>query len=207
MNATTPLWQNGPVGYSLNGSAGSGYGFTPKPNLTSMTNVTVGGWMMATAGGTISDAIAMDDAGANRNWGIGIPAANQWRFRYQTGGTQNNVASATNFSANVWHHVYGTYDGSTGKLYVDGELTASLTTNTTMNTTAPSLAIGIRSNGFSQFPGNIANASVWNRALSADEIKQLFQDEYVFMRNFALPLKTSAAPPAFKSRLGLLGVG
>jgi hypothetical protein len=74
-----------------------------------------------------------------------------------------------------WHLVTATYDGTTGKLYVDGALAASETFMTPANTNFP-LYIGryYGSNGYG-WQGGIDEVRLYNGALSASEVAVLFR--------------------------------
>ena len=70
-----------------------------------------------------------------------------------------------------WHHIAGTYDGATSKIYVDGVLlnNASLTENLSSSNV---LQIGGSSYCGNYFNGNIDEVKIWNYALDNQEIIQ-----------------------------------
>ena len=69
----------------------------------------------------------------------------------------------------MWHHVAGTYDGTTVKLYVDGALSASRIVTATIQTGTSDVEIGSRvGDGF--FKGKMYDIRYWNVARSASEI-------------------------------------
>lgn len=74
-----------------------------------------------------------------------------------------------------WHHVVGTYDGTTARIYIDGELKASASANyVVINDDAP---LGIAqevTGGPGHFNGLIDNVMIFNRALTAEEIQTLY---------------------------------
>ncbi len=97
------------------------------------------------------------------------------RFRLTTNGiTTTQIATIGSFSNNTWYHVAATYDGSTMKLFLDGNeissipKTGSLTTNATADawiggnppiaTTRP-------------WQGGIDEVRIWNTARTAAEIQ------------------------------------
>ena len=83
----------------------------------------------------------------------------------------------TNLTLGVWFNITTTYDGSSSasgmNLYVNGSLESMTTSRDDLAgssvTTAP-LNIGSMNDGSSDFAGNIANAQIYNRALSASEV-------------------------------------
>src|SRR3990167_187861 len=86
------------------------------------------------------------------------------------GGDQINSTTAP--TLNAWTHVVGSFDGTTSRVYVNGVLENSGTGRTyTSDTTA--LKIGMRDDLGFPFPGLIDEVRVYNRALSASEIKAL----------------------------------
>lgn len=89
----------------------------------------------------------------------------------------NWVVTGVSSNDNNWHHVVGTYDRNTttAKIYLDGVLkntNSSITFGPTSN--IQPLMIGSRS-GASGFGGNISNIKIYNRAISAAEIRQNFE--------------------------------
>ena len=80
---------------------------------------------------------------------------------------------------NKWYHLVGTYDGDKGHFYIDagetfyGNGTSSATTN--IPSTARVILGGDSTSGSGQyFNGSIANFRLFNRALTRDEIYQLY---------------------------------
>lgn len=99
---------------------------------------------------------------------------------YFIAGTPNNNAApflrtSDNYNLNEWKYVGWTYNGSTQSFYVDGILQSSIAD------TSPAygfigisgLIIGARTDSSAAFyKGNIGQASIYNRALTTQEIKQ-----------------------------------
>jgi len=95
------------------------------------------------------------------------------------GGTYNKLnTTGSAFNDGNWHFAVGTYDDSTGDtaLYVDGNLENS-TTNT-LGVIDPKAEINIGRNGYSggtsYFDGSIDEPMIFNRALSENEIKRIY---------------------------------
>lgn len=86
------------------------------------------------------------------------------------------VNSNTNINDNIWHNVIGTYDNSTSsmKIYIDGVLKGSITG--TFNTSNSNLYIGERNleTGLQKMDGILDDIGIWNRALSTQEISNMF---------------------------------
>ena len=79
--------------------------------------------------------------------------------------------SGVYLSPNTWHYIVGTYDGTNMKIYEDTVLRNTLAKTGTIVNANTNLNIG-RSFPTEEMPGNIAQAQVYNRALSAEEILQ-----------------------------------
>jgi hypothetical protein len=82
-----------------------------------------------------------------------------------------------------WHHVAGTFDGSTLQIYVDGTATAQVRATTPLGANSYDLAVGNSSDerAHSQdkpvFIGTMDDVMMFNRALSAGEISQLYESQ------------------------------
>ncbi|QQG39917.1 MAG: LamG domain-containing protein [Candidatus Aenigmatarchaeota archaeon] len=88
-------------------------------------------------------------------------------------------------SSGVWHHIVGTYDGTAVRLYVDGAQAASapasgavspMMANSFLTVASEDgrTACGAQCIGVRYFRGDVQYAAVYNRALSAQEIKSIY---------------------------------
>lgn len=77
----------------------------------------------------------------------------------------------------IWHHVVGTYDGTILKMYIDGVLqTDTLSISGSINTdNSDILRIGRNPNNTGPWDGLIDEVRIFNKALSAIEIKNLYE--------------------------------
>ncbi|HNE80128.1 MAG TPA: CARDB domain-containing protein, partial [Flavobacteriales bacterium] len=79
---------------------------------------------------------------------------------------------------NAWHHIVHTRTGSTMRIYVDGVLNATATHPVENITTSIALFIGRNSASAIQFySGKMDNLRLYNRALTAQEVTDLFAHE------------------------------
>ncbi|PJE65064.1 hypothetical protein COU91_03630 [Candidatus Saccharibacteria bacterium CG10_big_fil_rev_8_21_14_0_10_47_8] len=162
--------------YSLNGTSNS---------------ITVSGSSFPTSAITISVWVDIPSATGgprlvNNNW---VSPEGSW-LMYVPGGASSYAffgiyhsssqypahCASGSFTANVWHHIVGMYDGSTVKAYYDG----SLCTTTTSSISGVTLYNGgnvqiAAPNGGSPPSYLIDDVRVWNRALSAAEVSALYQ--------------------------------
>jgi len=90
------------------------------------------------------------------------------------GGGQENYHEAYSddiLELNRWHHLAMTYDGSILKAYLDGREVAARKVGKERVPGSTSLDIGRRQDGYIYFSGKIDEVRLFNRALSAREVK------------------------------------
>jgi hypothetical protein len=89
------------------------------------------------------------------------------------GSWSSQLSSNITLSTSSYAYVVGTYDGTSLKIYVNGALANSQNLVTTIGYSSKGFAIGgYYGSTSNSFPGNIAQASMYNRALSAAEVSQ-----------------------------------
>jgi len=72
-----------------------------------------------------------------------------------------------------WHHIAGTFDGKSLKVYIDGEFGAELQSSQELPENEFPVSIGQRINPEERFfKGMIDEVAIFNRALSAEEIQK-----------------------------------
>ncbi len=104
------------------------------------------------------------------------------RVWWYDGTTWPTIASVKSYNDGNFHFVTATYDGITVKLYMDGVFIASAVSN--INSIYSGFDVGREFNsGNKIFNGFIDDARVYNRALSAYEVGQLYNSN-VFRRYF-----------------------
>jgi len=149
-------------------------------------NFSISGWVKTTFSGGLGDNLIFQSWSQNPTYNAGIQLrmndTNIGDFSLTSGndaggfGYINTIAGG--FNDGAWHFVVATYDGTKLYLYVDGSLNAS-----TAYTTNPAYAatnyiqIGARNMAGTSdrfFTGSIDELGIWSRALSADEVSQLY---------------------------------
>lgn len=94
------------------------------------------------------------------------------------GGTYPEVVSPAGLDNDVWHHVVGTYDGATLRLYLNSILVASQADTSTISGSnrSPTFGEGNQDHGTTGgwFYGAIDEIAIWSAALTADEIAALY---------------------------------
>ncbi len=128
--------------------------------------------------------------GSQPNWIIGygnadagkpcyfIQLTTDGRLYTQTGSWQDEMFSINTFRDNQWHLATLTWDGQTMCLYADGELEASQVISSGISTAPEMFSLGrtLWWSGDSFYIGSIDNVSVYNRALTSNEIARLYND-------------------------------
>ncbi len=89
----------------------------------------------------------------------------------------NEIRTTNIISNNVWHHAVLWSNGTVFKIYIDGILASAEKTVGEITTTNVTSRIGRSDNPSQLFEGSISDVRVYNRALSTDEIKLLY-DQY-----------------------------
>ena len=88
-------------------------------------------------------------------------------------GSGVTISHTSTLSLNQWHHIVGTYDGSTASLYINNSLVASQAASFQIGTNNMPLAIGGRL-GTNSFDGFIEDIRIYDIALGANEVTQLY---------------------------------
>ena len=88
-----------------------------------------------------------------------------------TGGADKSAVGTANLSLNTWTHLATTYDGSSLRLYVNGNLARTLTTSGNVVVSSSPLRIGGNAVWGEWFSGVIDEVRVYNRALTQTEIQ------------------------------------
>ncbi len=68
-----------------------------------------------------------------------------------------------------WHHIAGTFDGATWRLYDNGAVYATKTQSASLSAVSESLQLGYRQTDY-EFTGKLDDVTIYNRVLSAEEI-------------------------------------
>ncbi len=137
------------------------------------TAITVSAWVYLTGHINFDDLVANNFSAAG-GWNLFADSGGNALFGVFNGVSQFNASGcAPSFTLNAWHHLLGTYDGTTVKVYLDGvqcTTTSALASQTLY--TAGSVRMG-DADGTSA-SHRIDDVKIYKRAVSAAEVTQTY---------------------------------
>ena len=175
----SPAWTTGIRGPALTLDGTTQHGVVPNSaSLNPTTAITLAVWIKpAKAAFATQDLIKKAVAGATNGYELSLAVSGKPFFRL------NQVASADTYRVNAlssyplngsaWQHLAATYDGSSMQIYVNGVLDGSVTGPSAIVANSLSVGIGAQSDATRRFEGAMDDARVYDRALSAEEIRLL----------------------------------
>ena len=167
---------NGPTFSSDNGGYfefpnSNSYIQLSSPTLTTPSTLSVEVWVSVTdTSASYTRFLSNRDAHTD-GFEAGFTSTNKWYL--QINGAVSNISSAT-VNQDQWYHVVWNYDGSLGKIFVDGVQVQNVSFGSQTINTTTAAAIGAVSHNLSSVQNTfeIGALRVYNRALTASEVKQ-----------------------------------
>src|SRR5881628_60464 len=170
---------------------GSNYRDVPSNSELQLAQFSVAAWFKTstdyTGNGYIVNkgGVGSETPGQNMNYGLFMTSSETIRLFFEKqDGTDFSLVSAKTYSDGSWHYAVGTFDGSsTLRLYVDGvQVASSVAPAGTVpdNTGTQPVRIGANSLASSSpgyFTGNVDEVRVYNRALTALEISDYYNNK------------------------------
>jgi hypothetical protein len=89
-------------------------------------------------------------------------------------GQETAIVGTTEVDADVWHHVVATYDGTTARMYLDGQLNGSIQVPHGMTYGDESFLIGSITNRAYDFYGYIEDVVLWDYPKTDDEVEEAY---------------------------------
>jgi hypothetical protein len=140
------------------------------------SSISVAVWTKITTGlalvDTINDSVAWDGFGMWANL-----AGNKFRWmllKQYDPQISAFLASNTSWTAGTWINVVGTYDQSTVAIYINGSFDASASYSGGYDVGTSFIGIGARPSAGNPSNCSISQVSIYNRALTAQEVQQNF---------------------------------
>ena len=119
--------------------------------------------------------------GSSNGWWTGIGQTADTIVYWYYKDASNNIPSAHtfSFSLNVWHHAVVVFDTTGGYVYIDGARdspTKAWTGTPGADTSAQNMQIGVYAGSAATqyFNGSVDDVRIYNRVLSAQEVKELY---------------------------------
>ena len=171
---TDPVWTNDAQRGSVLTFDGSN-DYVGDIGLGPAGSFSVAGWVKADSSGQTGDqAIYATANGTQIRLGVDGGDFGS-RIYLHAGGTNDYVQTgAGTWTEDSWHHLAGTWDGGTARIYLNGVELATTTVGTPSDPTAETARIGkLPSGDFWQFPGAIDDLRVYDDAISAADVAVL----------------------------------
>jgi hypothetical protein len=174
---------------------GSGYITVPdSPSITISGSLTVTAWINTTS--TAKGLIVSKQSTVSYwpGWGFALTGGGGGStctgyLNYANDNAGWHCSTSNGYNDGSWHHVAVVHSGSTATFYKDGVANGTVSAGALNTTTTTPLSIGSWNGVTSNFAGTIDEVTVWNRALSADEIQNLYS-----IGDIILPTLTSVSP-------------
>jgi hypothetical protein len=183
-----PTWGTGKIGSDVVFDGTDDYITIPDSDaldVTDSTNFTLSGWFNRNTFATDDTIIAKSNGQAGSDTGYNVyidDATDKLTVVANDGTDQYKKESVSTFTATGWHHFALSWDDNSSantKLFIDGvsETTTNTGTFANVNSLANALTfrLGAESDNGNPFDGQIDEARVYNRALSDDEVSQLYR--------------------------------
>jgi hypothetical protein len=176
----SPAWADGarssshhqPLGRSLTFNGSSTYIDIPHHSSMDLgAAITISAWIKWNGNGTAQRIISRwSNAGVgNQQYIFGLNTSNQLSLAIGGGTMASTFVPSTN-----WHHVVAVHDGTTGSIYVDGEVVAQENFSITPNPGTQPTYIGAGGSALAMptwvFNGNLDEVKLYNYALTENEI-------------------------------------
>jgi len=159
-----PIYVDGKVGQALDFDGIDDY--VEVTGLTHPVNMTYALWVKADAFAGSYNYITLLEFGSDDPW-LGI-----YSGKLEFWGRRKYVTSNRSFTIGRWYHIAVTSDGVESIIYINGQADATGKPNTQTGT---GLGIGYYS-GDTHFDGVIDEIKIFDRALSSEEILQLYRE-------------------------------
>ncbi|MGW0421972.1 LamG-like jellyroll fold domain-containing protein [Streptomyces sp. NPDC003015] len=200
------LGQAGRVGTALSLDGVDDYAATPGPHLNNQNSFSVAAWAKLPKTKPTHGAVIATQAGSVMpGFELYYSASSGWTFnQYSQDSTSGTPIRATQGDAALapggeWTYVVGSYDAITNdlRLYVQGKWVATAKVTAPFYAGGPVLIGASRFSGTisSFFPGQISGVQLYDRALSAPEIAEMFDNQATVEGRWKLDSISGSASP------------
>lgn len=121
-----------------------------------------------------------------------VPGGSTWQWSISSSTTQHFLVSNTLVEDSTWLHLTGTFDGDTLKLFLNGQSIGNkIIANTKISYSNLTLKLGLgiptSSGDKTAWKGYMDEVRIYNRELSEDEIKYLYDPNLLSVNPVSLP--------------------
>lgn len=167
-----------PEALALYFTGGTNYVGVPLATAEPTVAITLMGWAYSTTTASGQGVVGRTiSSGGPGPYYLSIQTTGNIRFSLRTSAVTNFTTDNTPFTADRWYHLAGTWDGSTMNIYINGLFSTSTAKTGTLSTATVGTVIEIGKQGVgsnSPMQGHIADVRIYNRALTAAEIRNIY---------------------------------
>jgi len=140
--------------------------------------ITLEAWVQfKTVGSVYKMVFSCDDVG-NRNYAFSLWNNDKLRFYIYDSNVEHSISSTSTPSQDTWMQMVATYDGAHLRIYTNGALDCTPAAYAgNIDSDSEPVKLGERGDGGLDLDGYIALPRIYNRALSAEEIENHFNQE------------------------------
>ncbi len=165
--------------------------------LAPTSGVTCSAWVrLETAGDPYGGIIHGPHDGDSSSYIMGVHNDRKPYFTFREGASWNTIYADAAVTLGEWFHVAGTWDGAGDVIYINGALQADTDTGTSINYGAQNQPLTLGKYTTGESDGDIISAAVWDRALTPNEIQQLYIDPHALVRLRPRTVAKAGAAPA-----------
>lgn len=181
---TTDRFGNVNSAYNFNGS--NNYIEIPNSSSFDLTNsLTISSWINTTNTSRPQYIINKSTGGTSDSWLFDLaPFENSGVIRMLCGGLVSNqpISNPIVLQPNTWYNVTATYDMQNVKFYINGILDRTFPVSSATPINSQNIRIGAPHSPFNAnaFGGSIDDIGIWNRALTTQEVTQLYNQNQCF---------------------------
>lgn len=153
--------------------------------------LTMTAWFNADAFGDIRFVSkASGTAESDHYWMLGLNSSSQLKVRIRAGGsTTSYEPSVSGLAPGAWHFIAATYDGTTIRVYLDGDEVGTTSKSGSLDSGAIA-SIGLANQpsgaGDRAFDGRLDEIAVFDKALTTAEIEELYNEGRVLIAHWSM---------------------
>jgi len=169
------IWVDGKYGKALSFDGTNDYVQIPISSSLKLPLWTISAWVETNVVDSAYHEIIRKDGAIGANYLIDLDSANVWDSAFYDGVQWRTASSGITPTIGMFYYVLATWDGTNLKIYVDGILKSSVNYAGSTPDQADTIVNIGSANGYRFFNGIIDEVRIYNRALSATEIQEIFQ--------------------------------